>query len=66
MTSQAEFSKRLLAVNLAARREVDLPIDENKYRELQTLIMEEVQVASHAYVEDMKAWISEQEAKLDS
>jgi hypothetical protein len=66
MTSQAEFSKRLLAVNLAARREVDLPIDENRYRDVQTLIMTEVQVASHAYVEDMKAWISEQEAKLDS
>ena len=66
MTSHAEFSKRLLVVNLAARREVELPIDENRYRELQTLIMKETQEASHAYIEDMKSWISEQETKFSA
>ena len=66
MTSHAEFSKRLLVVNLAARREVDLPIDENRYRELQALIVKEAQEASHAYIEDMKSWINEQETKFSA
>ena len=66
MTSHAEFSKWLLVVNLAARREVDLPIDENRYRELQALIVKEAQEASHAYIEDMKSWISEQETKFSA
>lgn len=60
IASQAEFAKRLLAVNLAARREVDLPIDEDRYRELQATIMKEVQQVSHAYIEDMKGWIGKQ------
>ena len=66
MACHVEFSKKLLAVNLAARREVDLPIDEQRYRELQTLIAEESQEVSHAFVKEMKEWISEQERKLDS
>lgn len=66
MASHVEFSQKLLAVNLAARREVDLPIDEQRYRELQTLIAKESQEVSHAFVEEMKGWISEQERKLDS
>ena len=66
MTSHAEFSERLLAVNLAARREVDLPIDENRYRELQILIMKEAQEAGQVYNEYMKGWISEQETKTNS
>lgn len=60
IASQTEFAKRLLAVNLAARREVDLPIDEDRYRELQATIMTEVQQVSHAYIEDMKGWIGKQ------
>lgn len=60
VASQAEFAKRLLAVNLAARREVDLPIDEGRYRELQATIMKEVQQVSDAYIEDMKGWIGKQ------
>lgn len=66
MTCHVEFSQKLLAVNLAARREVDLPIDEQRYRELQTLIAKESQEVSHAFVEEMKEWMSEQERKLDS
>jgi len=66
VTAHAEFSQKLLAVNLAARREVDLPIDEHRYRELQVIITKESQEASHAFFEDMKDWISEQERKLDS
>ncbi|MEQ1795392.1 MAG: hypothetical protein ABL970_14515 [Nitrospira sp.] len=65
LTSHAEFSKRLLVVNLAARREVELPIDENRYRELQLIIMNEVQETSHAYIREMKHLISEQEKKVD-
>ena len=66
MTSHAEFSMMLLAVNLAARKEVNLPIDENRYRELQTLIMKEAQEAGQAYNEYIKGWISEQETKINS
>ena len=66
MSSHAEFSKMLLAVNLAARKEVNLPIDENRYRELQTVIMKEAQEAGQAYNEHIKDWISEQETKISS
>ncbi len=64
MTAQMEFSKRLQTVSLAARRDVNLALDENKYQELQALITREVQEAGRVYIEDMKVWINKQEEKL--
>jgi hypothetical protein len=62
----AKLLMEISVVNLAARREVDLPIDEHRYRELQALITRESQEISHAFVEEMKEWICEQERKLNS
>lgn len=63
MAAHVEFSQKLLAVNLAARREVELPIDENRYREFHASIANEAQEASCAFVEEMKSWISKQEGE---
>jgi hypothetical protein len=66
VAAHVEFSEKLVAVNLAARREVDLRIDENRYREFQALTAKEVQVSSDAFVEEIHGWINAQEQKLDS
>lgn len=63
---QNAFGKKLIELNLAARREVDLPIDEGRYREFTERTSKKAEAIIGGFIEDMNVWIAEQKRKLDS
>ena len=63
---QNAFGRKLIELNLAARREVDLPIDESRYREFTERTSKKAEAIIGGFIEDMNVWIAEQKRKLDS